>query len=93
MLTGQLGDVMKESVGIALTYVKSHAAQLEIDEPSFDGREIHIHVPAGAIPKEQARARNHHCDGARFPAQRKNVKRCGNDGAGYPQVTFCPSVD
>ena len=52
VLTGQLGDVMKESARIALTYVKSHAAQLEIDEPSFEGREFHIHVPAGAIPKD-----------------------------------------
>src|SRR5262245_32687684 len=52
VLTGQLGDVMKESARIALTYVRSHASQLEIDEVSFDGREFHIHVPAGAIPKD-----------------------------------------
>ncbi|HLQ79299.1 MAG TPA: S16 family serine protease, partial [Terriglobia bacterium] len=52
VLTGQLGDVMKESARIALTYVKSHASQLEIDEHSFEGREYHIHVPAGAIPKD-----------------------------------------
>ena len=52
VLTGQLGDVMKESARIALTYVQSHASQLEIDERSFDGREFHIHVPAGATPKD-----------------------------------------
>jgi len=52
VLTGQLGDVMKESARIALTYVQSHASQLEIDERSFEGREFHIHVPAGAIPKD-----------------------------------------
>src|SRR5438067_8960346 len=52
VLTGQLGDVMKESARIALTYVKSHAAQLDIDQHSFEGREFHIHVPAGAIPKD-----------------------------------------
>ena len=52
VLTGQLGDVMKESARIALTYVKSHAAQLDIDERTFDGREFHVHVPAGAIPKD-----------------------------------------
>jgi ATP-dependent Lon protease len=52
VLTGQLGDVMKESVRIALTYVQSHAADLHIDERAFDGREFHVHVPAGAIPKD-----------------------------------------
>ncbi len=52
VLTGQLGDVMKESGRIALTYVRSHAAALGIDEHGFDGRDFHIHVPAGAIPKD-----------------------------------------
>jgi ATP-dependent Lon protease len=52
VLTGQLGDVMKESARIALTYVKSHAAGLGIDERALDGREVHVHVPAGAIPKD-----------------------------------------
>src|SRR5687768_15934266 len=52
VLTGQLGDVMKESARIALTYVQSHAAELSIDERTFAGREFHVHVPAGAIPKD-----------------------------------------
>ena len=52
VLTGQLGDVMKESARIALTYVKSHAATIGIDEHALDGREVHVHVPAGAIPKD-----------------------------------------
>jgi ATP-dependent Lon protease len=52
VLTGQLGDVMKESARIALTYVKSHASDLGIDERVLHGREVHIHVPAGAIPKD-----------------------------------------
>jgi ATP-dependent Lon protease len=52
VLTGQLGDVMKESARIALTYVKSHASDIGIDERALDGREVHVHVPAGAIPKD-----------------------------------------
>jgi ATP-dependent Lon protease len=52
VLTGQLGDVMKESARIALTYVKSHAPDLGIDPHALDGREVHVHVPAGAIPKD-----------------------------------------
>jgi ATP-dependent Lon protease len=52
VLTGQLGDVMKESARIALTYVKSHASRLGVDEHALDGREVHVHVPAGAIPKD-----------------------------------------
>jgi ATP-dependent Lon protease len=51
VLTGQLGDVMKESARAALTYAKSHAAALQISEDMFD-RDVHIHVPAGAVPKE-----------------------------------------
>jgi ATP-dependent Lon protease len=52
VLTGQLGDVMKESARIALTWVRSHAAALEIEEDAFRRRDFHIHVPAGAIPKD-----------------------------------------
>jgi ATP-dependent Lon protease len=52
VLTGQLGDVMKESARIALSYVRGHAESLDIYEDAFDGREFHVHVPAGAIPKD-----------------------------------------
>src|SRR3989475_246168 len=52
VLTGQLGDVMKESARAALTYAKSHAGLLGIPEKAFNGTDIHIHVPAGAIPKD-----------------------------------------
>jgi len=52
LLTGQLGDVMKESGRAALSYTKAHWEELGIPEESLKGREIHIHVPAGAIPKD-----------------------------------------
>src|SRR3989440_3508347 len=52
VLTGQLGDVMKESARIALSYVRGHADDLGIDDDAFDEREFHVHVPAGAIPKD-----------------------------------------
>jgi ATP-dependent Lon protease len=51
-LTGQLGEVMKESAQIALSYVRGHAEDLGIDRSRFDEREFHVHVPAGAIPKD-----------------------------------------
>jgi ATP-dependent Lon protease len=52
VLTGQLGDVMKESARIALSYVRGHAGELGIGDDPFDGHEYHVHVPAGAIPKD-----------------------------------------
>ena len=52
VLTGQLGDVMKESAQIAISSVRALAAKLGIDEDAFDNRAFHVHVPAGAIPKD-----------------------------------------
>ncbi len=52
LLTGQLGDVMKESARIALSYVRSHASELGLDDEAFDDTSFHVHVPAGAIPKD-----------------------------------------
>ena len=52
VLTGQLGDVMKESTRIALSYVRGHAEELGIAEDAFEEHEFHVHVPAGAIPKD-----------------------------------------
>ncbi len=51
-LTGNLGDVMKESATLALEYIKSHAKEIGIDENIFEERNIHVHVPAGAVPKD-----------------------------------------
>jgi ATP-dependent Lon protease len=51
-LTGQLGDVMKESAQIALSYVRGHAGELGIEPSAFEDRTFHVHVPAGAIPKD-----------------------------------------
>jgi ATP-dependent Lon protease len=51
-VTGQLGDVMKESAEIALSYVRSHAAELGLPPGAFDRRRFHLHVPAGAVPKD-----------------------------------------
>ncbi len=52
VLTGQLGDVMKESARIALSYVHSHAEELGIEHDAFKDKAFHVHVPAGAIPKD-----------------------------------------
>ncbi|MGD8492995.1 MAG: magnesium chelatase domain-containing protein, partial [Desulfobacterales bacterium] len=51
-LTGQLGDVMKESATAALSFIRSNAKRLNVDEDFFDAHDLHIHVPAGAIPKD-----------------------------------------
>jgi len=52
IVTGQLGDVMRESVDAAYSYVRSRAKQLEIDENMFREFDLHIHLPAGAVPKD-----------------------------------------
>ena len=51
-LTGQLGDVMKESARIALSYIRSNAPGFGIDPKLFDRSDVHLHVPAGALPKD-----------------------------------------
>ncbi len=51
-LTGQLGDVMKESAQIALSYLRSHGAELELPVGTLKDRGVHVHVPAGAVPKD-----------------------------------------
>jgi ATP-dependent Lon protease len=52
LLTGSLGEVMRESVQAALSYIRSHALQLKIDPVQFEKTDIHVHVPAGSVPKD-----------------------------------------
>ena len=52
ILTGQLGDVMKESAQAAMSYARAHAQEFGIDEATFTNNDLHIHVPAGATPKD-----------------------------------------
>ena len=51
-LTGNLGDVMKESATTALSFIKSRSKEFNIDDAKFDNYDIHIHIPEGAIPKD-----------------------------------------
>jgi ATP-dependent Lon protease len=52
VLTGQLGEVMKESAQIALSWIRAHTEELDIDDDDLKGKTFHVHVPAGAIPKD-----------------------------------------
>ena len=52
ILTGQMGDVMKESAQAAMSYVRAHANELGIDDRIFERKDVHVHIPAGAIPKD-----------------------------------------
>ena len=79
VLTGQLGDVMKESARIALSYIHSHAGELGLDEDAFDSSSFHVHVPAGAIPKDGPSAGDHDDDGARLAADRPAREAHGRD--------------
>ena len=85
VLTGMLGDVMRESAQAAVSYVWSNAEALDIDPKLFEGKTIHVHVPAGAIPKDGPSAGRDHRDGAglaRHPAA--GAERRGHDGRDHP---------
>ena len=84
VLTGQLGDVMKESARIALSYVQSHATALGIDEAAFTDTSFHVHVPAGAIPKDGPERRSHDDHRARVLPHGPSGEAHGrHDGRGH----------
>ena len=77
-LTGSLGDVMKESAKAAHSYVRAVAARYKIDPRVFKERDIHIHVPQGAVGWSVRR--RHHGNGAAFRTDRPpGTQRCGDD--------------
>lgn len=79
-LTGQLGDVMKESAQIALSFLRSHGAELELPVADLKDRGVHIHFPAGAVPKDGPSAADHHDDCAGLAALRTaGPYGCGDD--------------
>ena len=79
-LTGQLGDVMKESARAALSWVRAHATEWAIDPEFFKGSEIHLHVPSGAIPEGRPVRRRDDGDVAGVGADAAaGARRCGDD--------------
>ena len=79
-VTGNLKDVMKESISAAASYVRSRAIDFGIEPPLFDKRDIHVHVPEGATPEGRPLGRRRHGDGDRLGADRHPGQgRCRHD--------------
>ena len=86
ILTGQLGDVMKESAQAALSLVKTRAAALGIDPALFERSDIHVHVPAGAIPKDGPSRRRRDVHLAGLAADR--ARRCDPTSAMTGEISL-----
>ena len=80
LMTGQLGDVMRESATAALSYIRTRAKELGIPEDLTEHNDIHVHVPGGRDPQGRAERRHHHGDRARLGAHRLScAPRSGDD--------------
>ena len=78
-VTGQLGEVMQESAQAAHSWVRTHSVELGIDPQWFGENDVHIHVPAGAVPKDGPSAGSHDGDGDRVGCDREAGLRAGGD--------------
>ena len=91
VLTGQLGDVMKESAQIALSAVRARAGDYGLEDEQFENRSFHVHVPAGRDPEGRPERRDHDGDGVRVAADRPpGQAHRRDDGRGHPAGPGAP---